>query len=220
MAMESHYTQIMKAYKIDNERNFNSKKLFKTKKENLDNIKISWNYCTYYDESGNITKIAGKNNGIIYDNDNGKLLVPLIVSYGSSDLITEGNLVYQWNDDHFEYMGIATIEILETEKFRIQIDIVNNGKYRYTSWSKGKKMTDKPDLIIDNGIKKCWCEWGYCDCNETYDGGNDAVLGKRYIFKSGEYEYAYENGWWKGGTINELTVTQSGNEILREKIMD
>ncbi|MBB4800870.1 hypothetical protein HNP37_000909 [Flavobacterium nitrogenifigens] len=44
------------------------------------------------------------------------------------------------------------IAILETSKFRIRIDDLGNNNYRYASWSIKKKMTDTPDLIIENGI--------------------------------------------------------------------
>ena len=43
------------------------------------------------------------------------------------------------------------IHILETTKFRIRIDDLGNGKYRYTSWSINNKMSEKPDIILDNG---------------------------------------------------------------------
>jgi hypothetical protein len=207
MAMGSHYAQIIKAYRIDNESNLNSKKLFKTKKENLDKIEISWDYSTYDDdETGIITRTEGENDEIIYDND--KLLVPLIVSYGNNGLMTEGNLVYQWKSDHFEYTGIDPIKIFETNKFRVQIDIMSNGKYRYTSWSKNKKMSDKPDLIIDNGT--------YTEDNESrFYGGNMASYS--YTFKTKEYIYLCHFEQIGNNSENYLIVEKNGKAILKEK---
>lgn len=43
------------------------------------------------------------------------------------------------------------VHILKTKKYRIRIDELENGKYRYVSWIKNKKITDNPDLVINNG---------------------------------------------------------------------
>ncbi|MBE8727620.1 hypothetical protein [Flavobacterium hungaricum] len=43
------------------------------------------------------------------------------------------------------------VAVIETSKFRIRIDDLGNNNYRYASWSVKKKMTDTPDLIIENG---------------------------------------------------------------------
>ncbi|WP_291286357.1 hypothetical protein [Flavobacterium sp.] len=42
--------------------------------------------------------------------------------------------------------------ILETSKFKIRIDHLGNNNYRYASWSIDKKMTEKPDLVINGGV--------------------------------------------------------------------
>ncbi|MDA6070919.1 hypothetical protein NJT12_14985 [Flavobacterium sp. AC] len=41
--------------------------------------------------------------------------------------------------------------ILETSKFKIRIDNLGNNNYRYASWPIQKKMTEKPDLVINGG---------------------------------------------------------------------
>lgn len=41
--------------------------------------------------------------------------------------------------------------ILETEKFTIRIDDLSKSNYRFASWAAGKKMSEKPDLILYNG---------------------------------------------------------------------
>jgi hypothetical protein len=63
--------------------------------------------------------------------------------------------------------------ILETAKFRIRIDDVGNGNYRYASWSIKSKMSEKPDLVISKG-----------DFIVEGSGGNH-----RIEFKSGDYIY-------------------------------
>jgi hypothetical protein len=40
---------------------------------------------------------------------------------------------------------------LKTKKFKIRIDDMGNGNYRYASWSLQSKQSDKPDLVIENG---------------------------------------------------------------------
>ena len=107
----------------------------------------------------------------------------------------------------------------ETENYRVKIDTASNGMYRYRSWSKSKQITDEPDLVLENGVKECWCDPAVevCDCDTTYEGGENAVLGFIFTFKNGEYRYEYKTGWWKGRVIDELLVYNKGEEILRER---
>jgi len=67
----------------------------------------------------------------------------------------------------------SPICIMETPKYRIRIDDLGDGNYRYCSWSLKSKMSDRPELIIDKG--KYIPE----------DSGGD----HRYEFKNGEYTY-------------------------------
>ena len=66
------------------------------------------------------------------------------------------------------------IVFMQTNKFKILLDYLSDGSIRYASWSKDKNISEKPDLILKNGILK-------------YDGtgGNHS-----YIFKN--YNYIYE----------------------------
>lgn len=41
--------------------------------------------------------------------------------------------------------------MLETTKYRIRVDKMPNGKYRYTSWPISGKISDRPSLVIQNG---------------------------------------------------------------------
>lgn len=89
------------------------------------------------------------------------------------------------------------ISILETKKFRIRIDKLENGFYRYASWSINSKMNTKPDLIITNGKRISHGSGG----NHSYDFNNGNykykclfnILGTEYtpsanllVYKSGE----------------------------------
>lgn len=63
--------------------------------------------------------------------------------------------------------------IMETSKFRIRIDEMEDGTYRYASWSVNSKMSNKPDLILKNG-----------SIEFSGSGGNH-----NYTFKNKEYSY-------------------------------
>jgi len=63
--------------------------------------------------------------------------------------------------------------LLETGKFRIRIDEMGDGHYRYASWGLKNKQSDKPDLIIENG-----------EYIPEGTGGNH-----RYEFKTNGYVY-------------------------------
>ncbi|MEJ6776719.1 MAG: hypothetical protein QNK85_05280 [Crocinitomicaceae bacterium] len=68
---------------------------------------------------------------------------------------------------------IKPIHTIETDKFIVRVDLLENQKYRYASWSKKSDLSNKPDLVINNG------EW-YPDGS----GGNH-----HFSFKNGEYNY-------------------------------
>ncbi len=63
--------------------------------------------------------------------------------------------------------------IIETSKFRIRIDEMSDGTYRYASWGINKQVSDKPDLILKNGILEF-----------DGSGGNH-----HFVFKNKNYEY-------------------------------
>lgn len=67
----------------------------------------------------------------------------------------------------------SPVLILETKKVRVRIDELENGNYRYASWSIKNDMSTKPDLVIENGA---------IEMNGS--GGNHS-----YIFKNGKYSY-------------------------------
>jgi hypothetical protein len=75
--------------------------------------------------------------------------------------------------------------LLTTSRFRIRIDDMGNGNYRYASWSLKNKQSDKPDLIIENG-----------EFIPEGTGGNH-----RYEFKNDGYIYNCS-----------ITVLGKGNE--------
>ncbi|MBL0736246.1 hypothetical protein JI750_05080 [Flavobacterium sp. GN10] len=94
------------------------------------------------------------------------------------------------------------VAILETSKFRIRIDDLGNNNYRYASCSIKKKMTDAPDLVIENGVF-------FADGT----GGNH-----HYEFKKGNFKYEchFIVLGEKNSAPAALLVYQSGKEILSQ----
>ena len=98
---------------------------------------------------------------------------------------------------------VKPVIILLTKKYRIRIDDMSAGKYRYASWKIDAKIGDKPDLIILNG-----------EFVPDGSGGN-----YHYTFKNGKY--IYECGITVLGEEDSapayLTIYKDGKEILSEE---
>ncbi|SHG53428.1 hypothetical protein [Flavobacterium defluvii] len=92
--------------------------------------------------------------------------------------------------------------VLETSKFRIRIDDMGNENYRYASWSVKQKMSDKPDLIVNNG--KWFADGSGGNHNFEFKKGN--YIYTCYIIVLGE----------KGSPPAQLVITQNGKEILSQ----
>ena len=70
-----------------------------------------------------------------------------------------------------DYLG--GIKGMKTNKFTIWIDQIEDGSYRYASWSKSKTINEKPDIIIKNG-------------SVTYEG---SARNHWYTFKNADVKY-------------------------------
>lgn len=93
--------------------------------------------------------------------------------------------------------------LLETGKFRIRIDEMGDGHYRYASWSLKNKQSDKPDLIIENG-----------EFIPEGTGGNH-----RYEFKTNGYVYncsVIVLGAELDGPPAELIIYKGEKELLSQ----
>jgi hypothetical protein len=66
--------------------------------------------------------------------------------------------------------------IVETEVFRIRVDKLKDGTYRYSSWKKSSEAGSLPDLQISGGTM-------------TFDGSGG---NHRYIFANADYRYEIE----------------------------
>lgn len=80
----------------------------------------------------------------------------------------ERNLLYS-NLRNFK----KPIHTIETDKFIVRVDLLENQKYRYAAWSKESNISNKPDLVIGNG-----------ELTPDGSGGNH-----HYKFTNGAYSY-------------------------------
>ena len=112
-------------------------------------------------------------NGALWLDTDGKLLR---VNYQSAveasrekELIEKDRNAVHPSLREFEYPDV----VLETAKFRIRIDGMPDGTYRYASWGINKQMSEEPDLILKRGV-----------VNFLGSGGNH-----EYVFVSGDFKY-------------------------------
>lgn len=187
---------------------FQEERLFKTTREFLPSINISWIDCDYADDKMIYSELHH-----IYCED-GELRVPLVTNNG---IMTEGYLLYIWNGEFFKFNGVDPITEFKAKDFTVRIEILSDGKYKYSSWGKNKSTCMTPDLVLYNGEMACWDETGMCDCNAVYDNGSSSLLGREYSFKNNGYLYCFEYGWWKGHFREYFTISKGEEEILSTK---
>jgi len=91
------------------------------------------------------------NHGIIWLDIDGRLTAINYQSKFETDLKNKLITVQKKELDPSIAFFQTPICILETAKFKIRIDNLGNNNYRFASWSIDKKMTEKPDLVINSG---------------------------------------------------------------------
>jgi hypothetical protein len=90
--------------------------------------------------------------------------------------------------------------VLETSKYRIRIDDMGNGYYRYVSWPLKSKMSDKPAQVIENGQ----IEFEGTGGNELYTFKNAGYIYQCSIIVMGE----------ESSPPAELTILKGNKTIL------
>jgi len=138
-----------------------------------------------------------------FDKDNQTLYVPEVVDMELTDRYN----LYRFNGKRFEYIGddggfwlhpsIREFKRLKllfcTKDYRIRIDVMDNDTYRYTSWKKSASMSERPDLIIHNGIY-----------NES---------DKKFHFENNGYTYCIEPDI----SASQLTIYHDGDLLICQK---
>ncbi len=131
---------------------------------------------------------------------------------GRNSKIVGKEEVIEKNNETMEYVAFAVTD------FIVRIEVLPDGRYKYSSWRKPKTTKDTPDLVLYNGKMECWDEQGMCACDGTYDDGTSSVLGRRYIFENHEYTYRLEYGWWKGQFRQDFSIHRGKNCVLIEEV--
>jgi len=90
----------------------------------------------------------------------------------------------------------------QTSKFRIRVDDLGEGKYRYASWAIDKPFSDEPSLILYDGIL-------------TVDGSGGNA---HYTFKKGTYTYVLDIVEL-GEQPSSLNVYKSGKLVLHDPVI-
>ncbi len=136
------------------------------------------------------------------------LYVPVVIDDG----ITDRYDLYRWNGTSFDSVGNVGNRRLHpslqhhdnlttyfvTKGFRIRIDQMPDGSYRYTSWPRSRETSTKSDLIIMGG---CYDEMQSC-----------------YLFENDGYTYNVGGDSHSSGKNNfrGLTVEKAGKIFLQQ----
>jgi hypothetical protein len=91
-------------------------------------------------------------NGIVWIDYNRKIIA---INYQSPyEIALRNNIILELRNNLHESLVdfIQPILSCETENYKIRIDLLNsNGNYRLALWSKEKKQSDIPDMVLSNG---------------------------------------------------------------------
>ena len=113
------------------------------------------------------------NNGVMWVDTDGKVIA--VNTQNTTEHVRVEKLIAQ--DKQSLHSSIKTFQkpILDwkTASYRVRIDDLGDGNFRYASWSIDKSPSDKPDIVLING-----------DITFEGSGGNH-----HYTFKNGRYSY-------------------------------
>ncbi|GLQ03466.1 hypothetical protein GCM10007914_23470 [Pseudoalteromonas tetraodonis GFC] len=116
------------------------------------------------------------NNGIVWVDKDGKIIS--VNTQNATEQVRVEKLISQ--DKQSLHSSIKTFQkpILDwdTAKYRVRVDDLGDGNFRYASWSIDKSPSDKPDIVLING-----------DITFEGSGGNH-----HYTFKNGRYSYVLQ----------------------------
>ncbi|RYZ39597.1 MAG: hypothetical protein EOP49_30120 [Sphingobacteriales bacterium] len=143
--------------------------------------------------------------GEVWLDDDGKLIAvnyePAIGSRRRAALIALDKSKLHPSLRHY----IQPVHLAETRNYRVRIDDLGDGNYRYASWKVKAPVGSKPDIVLTDGV---WIPEG--------SGGNS-----RYEFTKGDYKYILSI-IHIGSDENppaRLQVMKEGEEILSERVV-
>ncbi|MDH6341897.1 hypothetical protein M2480_000560 [Parabacteroides sp. PFB2-12] len=158
----------------------------------LENIFVSWRGAVINEETGSYHMPLITFNCFYEDYD-----ICLIQHTSNREKTIRNKLIEDERNDLHESLKtfISPVCLVETDTYMVRIDCIeaseNNNVYRYASWEKGRSISDKPDLILTNGVQII--------------GGSG--LYTHYRFEHDNYIYICHAGMWGCLDCNlELTI--------------
>ncbi|MEO6524101.1 MAG: hypothetical protein ABIN91_20620 [Mucilaginibacter sp.] len=130
-----------------------------------------------FEHNGAYGLVGGLFDGDLWMNDDGKLTG---INYDSKQQIQKRSQLTK----HIQSQTYLTVNswkrniiVGKSDKLLIRVDLMSNNSIRYVSWSKGKSIADKPDLILLNGKEEAQGTMG----------------GWTWTFKSGDWIYIVDD---------------------------
>ena len=116
------------------------------------------------------------NNGVMWVDTDGKVIA--VNTQNTTEQAHAEKLIAQNKQSLHSSIKTFQKPILDwdTAKYRVRIDDLGDGNFRYASWSIDKSPSDKPDIVLING-----------DITFEGSGGNH-----HYTFKNGRYSYVLQ----------------------------
>jgi hypothetical protein len=90
----------------------------------------------------------------------------------------------------------SNFKVYEAGKNLIRIDIMDDDKYRYAAWPLGHKISEKPDLILYNGVWEIegsggWWSVTFKNSNWTYVVQDIPLDGLKLEVYNGNEDFSY-----------------------------
>lgn len=111
---------------------------------------------TKFDSTNTINHYIGFGlfNGDIWLYDDGRIMTVNYQSPAEKELLRKIQSETEKRIHPSVKPWVRNIVVCENEKFLVRVDLMEDEKLRYVCWSKPKQISDKPDLILYNGVQE------------------------------------------------------------------
>lgn len=145
---------------------------------------------------------------ITYNNDYKQMYVAQTDDEGYGELI-DRYYVYEFDGEYYNYVGKGAgfwlhkslqdyqslVRMFVTKDYRVRVDKMEDGTYRYACWNGVGDMVECPNLVLYNGV-----------CEGEYQGDAQDLT---YTFKHKGYTYIVKSV--------SLEIIQNGKTILKQE---
>jgi hypothetical protein len=134
---------------------------------------LSYNDSDVFEHHGYYGLVGGPFSGDIWMDENG--MIRSINYHSDAELKLQAKLTHKIQNKIYPSVKMwkENIYVCETIKFLIRVDLLDNDEFRYVAWNKPKTITEKPDLILSQGVQEFQGTMG----------------GVTYTFSNGQYYY-------------------------------